>query len=302
VPSEWEKNIRELCLDYFRQLDGFLSEIVTLAGRDARTFIVSDHGFGTSTEIFYLNAWLHHYGYLHWTANDSLDKGESLIVNRMKNHLQMVDWEKTTAYAVTPSSNGIFIKRAPGGSENGVRAEEYTQFRRELIDSLLAFRDPQSGETVVKRIRTREEAYPGAHAENAPDLLLTLRDGGFVSILNSEKILKPRSEPVGTHRPEGIFIASGCGVSSGIRLEPLSILDVAPTVLYSLGISIPEEFEGRLAAGVFEPSFLSTHSLSSAQTEESSNLAALGTAADHDLEIEAVIFDQLEALGYYEKG
>ena len=39
------RHIRSLCLDYFRQLDSFLAEIVAMAGSEARVFIASDHGF-----------------------------------------------------------------------------------------------------------------------------------------------------------------------------------------------------------------------------------------------------------------
>lgn len=300
APSNWEKHIRELCLDYFRQLDGFLAEIVRLAGGDNRTFVVSDHGFGASTEVFYVNVWLHNQGYLNWTRNDSLDSGETLMVNRLKNHLLLVDWQRTKAYAVTPSSNGIFIKRAVDGDSSGVRDGEYEQFRRELIDSLLAFRDPATHGQVVKRVRTREEAYPGAATGCAPDLLLTLRDGGFVSIVNCDRPLKPRAEPVGTHRPEGILIARGCGLRSAITLDQLSILDVAPAVLYSLGLPIPENFEGRLPARLFEPSFLAAHPVSSAPTADRAMAIAAGVSAESNSLAEAAILDRLKALGYIE--
>ena len=52
--------------------------------------------------------------------------------------------------------------------------------------------------------------------ERAPDLTLSIRDGGFVSILKSDVVLKPRPEVVGTHRPEGIFMAKGPGIRRGL--------------------------------------------------------------------------------------
>lgn len=302
-PTAWESRVRSLCLDYFRQLDGFIREIVDMAGKDSRTFLASDHGFGASTEIFYVNAWLHDHGYLRWTDDHSRDAGESLIVSRLKNHLQLLDWEKTSAYAVTPSSNGIFIQRAGKNGAGGVRPEEYEAFRRRLIDSLLAFQDPETGEPVVTRVRTREEAYPGAWTHLAPDLLLTLRDGGFVSILNSDCHLKPRSEPVGTHREAGIFIACGHGIESGARLDRLSILDVAPAVLFSLDVPIPEDFEGRLPESVFAPSLLAAQPPRSEQAALRAMAAAQaqGAAAPMDDGLaEEAILDQLKALGYLE--
>ena len=65
-PSAWDQRIRDLCLAYFRQLDGLIAEIVAMAGPGRKTsiFLASDHGFGPSTEVFYINAWLHRKGYL----------------------------------------------------------------------------------------------------------------------------------------------------------------------------------------------------------------------------------------------
>jgi len=301
-PSNWETHVRKLCLDYFRQLDGFLSEIVRLGGGDQRTLLVSDHGFGASTEVFYVNVWLHDHGYLHWTENNALDAGESLMVNRMKNQVLFLDWKKTAAYALTPSSNGIFINCAKDDNASGVRPDQYEEFRMRLIESLLDFKDPLTGEPVVKQVRTREQAYPGIQTQLAPDLLLTLRDGGFVSVLNSECPLKQRSEPVGTHRPEGIFIARGAGIKSRMAAGPLSILDVAPTVLFSLDVPIPEDFEGRLPTHIFAQSFLAAHPPRSAQPPQRAMAAGAPAAAQvgSDDLAEAAIFDQLKALGYIE--
>jgi hypothetical protein len=90
----------------------------------------------------------------------------------------------------------------------------------------------------------------------APDLTLSLRDGGFVSILKSDVILRPRPEVVGTHRPQGVFMAKGPGIRQGLSLPPLSITDVAPTLLYTLGLAIPKDLEGRVAAQILDPGAL----------------------------------------------
>jgi predicted AlkP superfamily phosphohydrolase/phosphomutase len=301
-PSNWEKHIRNLCLNYFKQIDAILAEIIYLSGSKSQTFIVSDHGFGDSTEVFYVNVWLHENGYLHWTDEESFDVSESLTANRLKDHISLVDWQRTSAYAITPSSNGIFIRQASDGRKFGVPASEYEAFRQRLIDGLLGFKDLVTGESVVKRVRTREEAYPGPFAALAPDLLLTLRDGGFVSILNCDTPLKPRAAPVGTHRPEGIFIAAGTGLRSGVTTAPLSILDIAPTVLFGLDVAIPEDFEGRVPTQIFEPSFLATHPMLS--DHPGSQLVPISSDApvdDDEKAAEAAIIEQLTLLNYLEK-
>ena len=246
----WEQDLRARCLRYYRELDRFLGNAVELAGLGARVFIVSDHGFGPSNEVFYANAWLASRGYLHWTEGARVRQGDELSVERLKIYLAMIDWDRTAAHVVTPSSNGVRIRVAPHRGHPGVRPEDYLAFRERLAAELLSFRAPDGGQ-VVTAARSREVAYPGACSQAAPDLLLTLRDGGFVSILASANPVEPRSEIVGTHRPEGVFIGWGAGLRQGIELDALDIADVAPTLLYSLGVPVPEDLEGEVAIEAF---------------------------------------------------
>ena len=301
-PSPWEKKIQGLCLEYFQQLDGFLAQIIRTAGNEARFFIVSDHGFGPTWDIFYLNVWLHDHGYLEWGPEGApMDDGEKMLAMRMKTQYGIIDWKKTTAYALTPSSNGIYIRVSKAPGEPGIRPEEYESLRSGLIDSLLAFRDPESGERIVQKVMTREEAFAGGQMHLAPDLTLVLRDHGFVSILNSDSPLKHRRESKGMHRPEGIFMAGGFGIHHGMKVDSLSILDVCPALLYSLGLPIPSDLEGRFPEEIFEPSLLELQPpiLGERTRTVVSSLSQNAEASSASPDEEAVL-SRLKALGYIE--
>lgn len=286
-PSRAEREIRELCLDYYRQLDGIIAELLELAGPDARTLVVSDHGFGPTTEIFYLNTWLAEHGLLRWRPDAAMDAEGKLAENRVKNQMAVIDWTATQAYAVTPSSNGVYL--APG--------EEHLAER--IAAELLDYRDPSSGQPVVVRVRRREEAYPGPHADRAPHLLLTLRDGGFASVARAPSPLRPRAEPAGTHRPEGIFIASGNGVRSDVEIPSLSILDVAPLLLHCLGLPVDEDLEGRLPLEIFTPAAgeVALNGQAPAWSPTTSRPAA---DAHTQLPDQELVEERLRALGYFE--
>lgn len=257
-PSRWEEETRALCLVYFRQLDTFLAEIVEMAGPDAHIFMASDHGFGPTWDIFYLNVWLQQQGYLQWSESGAQQiEPEAMFAGQTKG--QRFDWDNTFAYALTPSSNGITIRVANAPEQSGIPPDEYDSFRRKLSDSLLSFTHPISGEPVVTRVVTREEAFSGSQMHLAPDLTLVLRDYGFISAANARSPLMSRTEAKGMHHPEGIFIAAGPGIRRGITVEPLSILDVCPALLYSLGLDIPSDLEGCLLTEMFEPLFLESH-------------------------------------------
>ncbi|HUJ78999.1 MAG TPA: alkaline phosphatase family protein [Nitrospiria bacterium] len=255
-PTPFESKVRDLCLGYFRRLDGLIRDLITLAGPDTRVYFASDHGFGATHEVFYANVWLRQEGYLAWAEESSKDDLGRMAADKIKSHVVGIDWSKTLAYALTPSSNGIFIRREDGSGRPGVRPGDYQAFRSQLADKLLALRHPETGARIIRKVMTREEAFPGSASHQAPDLTLVLEDYGFLSVLNADAPVKPRPEPAGTHRPQGIFLAGGPGIAKGRMLEPLSIIDVAPTLLHSLGLPIPSDLEGRVADRCFDEAFL----------------------------------------------
>ena len=297
-PSGLEGRIRGWCLDYFREVDRFIGEIAAMGGKDASVVIASDHGFGPTVEVFYLNEWLHQHGYLVWAdaANVEQKHAETLGMGTMARRFYEIDWDRTTAYCPTPSSNGIFIT-PPATVGKGVPAARYESFRRQLTEELLQFTDP-AGRPVVSGIWTREEAFAGTHMALAPDLTLSLRDGGLVSILPSDATLKARAQTSGAHRPNGVFLAAGPGIRRGISVSPLSILDICPLLLYTLGLPIPEDLEGRVPEALFEPQHLRTHPTAFEAVPRKP--AAKAAEAAVDPRMQADVMGQLRALGYME--
>ena len=244
--SDWHKRIQNLSISFYNGLDRNLEMMFEAAGSDTDILITSDHGFGPTTEIFYVNEWLSRNGYLHWSNIAEDDSVGQLTADKLKNHLRMIDWKKTLAFCPTPSSNAIFIKKDKG-SALGVREEDYLPFLLKLQSELLGIRDPADADGQPIIIGADLNKLRGSSfVEPCPDITLHLRDGGFVSILKSNEILIQRPSPDGTHRPAGIFIGHGPSFRKGVRLEALDILDVAPLILTLVGIPVPSDMEGRV--------------------------------------------------------
>jgi predicted AlkP superfamily phosphohydrolase/phosphomutase len=300
--TKWEEKIHLLCMDYFHLLDNFLAEISNLAGPDARIFMASDHGFGPTWQVFRVNSWLHRQGYLTWKETDHLDEKEQKSVEKLvQRHFVLLDWDKTLAYAPTTTSNGIYIRVAHNSNQSGVPIDQYQTFRQDLIEQLMAITDPSTGDPVIKRVLTKEEAYPGRHNELAPDLTVVTQDHSFVSILNKEPVVCSRPEIEGTHYPEGIFLAKGPGIKKGAILPQLSIIDVAPSILYSLGLDVPSDLEGDFPVGMIEPSFLKEQPFKKGEPTILPDSYALNREKNKmQTEEEEQIFKQLKALGYIE--
>jgi len=296
--AEWDVKIRDLCLEYFRKLDGFIRDLVELAGPEARVFMASDHGFGPSHLVFRVNTWLQEQGYLTWRDLSGLDEASRQSALKVaERHFVLLDWEKTTAYARTVTSNGIYIRRAQEDGSGGVPAADYDCFRRELIEKLKSVKDPVSGEPVVANVMTKEEAYPGEHNEQAPDLTLVMSDHSFVSVANKTPAVITRPYVEGTHHPRGVFLAGGPGIRQGAKLEPLAIVDIAPMLLHSLGLPVPSDLEGRVPEALLDPEWLNSNPV---QRGDATIDPDVGAAPDDATEGEAEVFKQLKALGYME--
>lgn len=293
-PQGWEKGMREVCLEYFRKLDGYIERLVALAGPQAQVFFASDHGFTASTEVLRINSFLEDLGYLKWATND----GSEQALRREASDFANLDWRATTAYCRTPSSNGIHIRVAEKPGDPGIDPKDYERFRDKLIEDLYTLKDAATGERIVKDVLKREDWFPGAHMKQACDLTLVLRDHGFVSIRNLKPALVQRPNPAGTHHPDGIFMACGHGIAASGMVESRRIVDVCPTLLHSLGLSVPSDLEGEVPSSFFTADWLAAHPVKQGAKTRSVSRQKDGEEMDENEKKQMI--EQLQMLGYME--
>lgn len=238
-------------------IDDTVGKLRAWAG-DGTIMIVSDHGFGPLHKDVYLNHFLEQAGLLVFRAGH---EGAPFA--------DAVDWRKTRAYSFGYFGNinlNLRGREPLGCVEQGREAEE---LKRALIATLATLRDPETHQPIVDSVLRREEVYSGPHVEDAPDLLLIMRDyaymtrDGYESVrhgivgppmsLNSE-----RPAHTGNHRLDGIFMIAGPGVRPGAEVGQATLLDVAPTVLYALGMPAPG-MDGHVLRQAFADDYLAAH-------------------------------------------
>lgn len=286
--SDYHKDMRELSLEYFRQLDGYVKELVESAGENTQVFLASDHGFTAQKEVFYVNSFLKEKGYLEYQPEEE---------GTERNFLTKLNLDKTTAYCRTSTSNGISIRVAMNPGETGINPADYMEFREKIIADLETVVDPETGERIITEIRKREDIFSGDSMLSAPDLTLTLRDHGFVSMKNLTPYVQKLDEVIGTHHPEGVFIAYGNGVRADNKIETRNIVDVAATLLYSLGLNIPKDFEGMVPVNAFTKEQLEANPvIIGDETQAPSHMESKEMSADE----KESLMRQLAALGYAE--
>jgi predicted AlkP superfamily pyrophosphatase or phosphodiesterase len=112
-----------------------------------------------------------------------------------------------------------------------------------------AFAEVEGIETVLGPEQFGKVGQPTPDRDpRAPDLWLAAKSGyNFTENSNGHEVVVRRSSRGGTHgylpsHPDmlGIFVAAGAGIRSGIRLDTIDILDVAPTIAHLLGIPLPD--------------------------------------------------------------
>jgi predicted AlkP superfamily phosphohydrolase/phosphomutase len=302
-PSAWEREMIERCERYFSTLDAIIADLVALAGPEATVILASDHGFGPTIDVFHVNSWLEREGYLTWADNSNGDAGgdgTELGFAEMTRHVHAVDWTRTLAYAATASGQGINIVGRVPGSKDPLPEDARRKLADELRERLLAIRRPEDGRRLVEEAWTRNEAFSGPYEGLGPDVSIILADGGTMSVLPCETLVTHRDEPRGHHRWDGIFIASGPGIRAGAEVDELSIVDVAPLVLYRLGLAVPDDMAGRVPTEILEAEELERRP--PRLEPASAPPAALGRPAELELDSDeqAAVLERLRALGYVE--
>ena len=232
--------------DYYLALDGELGSLLKLLDDDTRVLIVSDHGAKRMDGGICFNDWLIKEGYL------VLKEAPSGV---LKFSPDLVDWEKTRAWGDGGYYGRLFLNIA-GREPNGtVPPEEVGALKTELTEKLLALGD-ETGNPIGNQVFKPEEIYRESR-NVAPDLIVYFGDlhwrsvgtVGNPSVWTHENDTGPDDA---NHAQLGIFLmanASDLKDASWVpnvstfaknRLQGLSLYDIAPTVLRSFGLEIPD--------------------------------------------------------------
>jgi arylsulfatase A-like enzyme len=133
--------------------------------------------------------------------------------------------------------------------------------------------------------------------DNAPDLTVTLRDHGFVSTRRTNTVYAKRAKPMGTHHPDGIFIARGPGIKHNQSIDRLSILDVCPTALYAMDLPVPDDLQGRVVKEIYTREHLAEHPVTWGTKTMLGQASVLPSEVpEEDVEV----LEKMKALGYLE--
>jgi predicted AlkP superfamily phosphohydrolase/phosphomutase len=92
-----------------------------------------------------------------------------------------------------------------------------------------------------------------AHYSKSPPLVIVCSDHGAGPAVGAEAVDVPEYLHLsGAHRIDGIVMAHGPGIRKGAEITGATIYDIAPTLLYALGLPIGKDMDGKVLTDIFE--------------------------------------------------
>ena len=182
----------------------------------------------------------------------SIIENKVLTRHNLKN---LVDWENTRAYSMV--LNTIYINLNGREIKGAVPKNEYQKVRNEIIKELKKLKDPNTNKKIIKETWVKEEVYPDNPPEDFPDIYIDFHEGYinyYSELQHPNELFSNDINFSGVHTLNGIFLAYGPEIKSGMKLTNIRLEDVVPTILHLSNIPIPPDIDGRVATEIFKES------------------------------------------------
>jgi predicted AlkP superfamily phosphohydrolase/phosphomutase len=318
-------------LEIYQHIDAALGELVAGLDRDTVLLVMSDHGFGPFHKYIYLNNWLLAKGLLFLkkgvatrikyalfragltpsalyqalarlklvkVAFKASKKQRYDLLSAFFLSSRDIDWHRTKAYS-SGNVGQVFIN-LQGRELHGIvePGHEYEAVRDQVIAMLAELKDPESGVPVIEHIHKREEVYSGPYVDQMADILFLPKNLEYLATGLSEfvsnAVIAPSFVYSGTHRMDGVFALWGEGIKAGFEAEGATIEDMAPTVLYMLGLPVPRDMDGRVLTELMDEEFVASRPVCYSDEEPMSRVSGPGLTEEEAEEVR----ERLRGLGY----
>lgn len=283
--------------DTYVHIDEKLGDLLDEIDDDTIVLVMSDHGFGPTSNVrLRLNQVLRDSGLLNFKETENhrstVRKMAGWLDGMLRSWLSSdakrnlagmfpklrvwfenldeaeLDWQNTVAHVneAYRSSPAVWL-----GKEGEPLNGQAKAVRERVVSALEQLIDPATGERAVSNCYFPKEIYHGPHTERAPDVLPSWWEDGFLldqsapvkdvypNVERSNAPIQGGVEFAGSHRLDGVFMASGGPFRAGFAFGGAKIVDVAPTVLYLMGLPVPDDMDGRVLTEALDEQFVAEH-------------------------------------------
>jgi len=245
--------------------------------QDCNVIIMSDHGSNKIESEFNINTWLKENGYLRLKIN----LGPALLYRLGINQQSLVQLASKLRILhllrkIVPKSLIKSVPNESGGIEREAKTnkinwqkskafasgqgpiylnpenEDNEQLIEKIKMELESLVHPKTGKKIIEKVYTKEEIYQGKYLIEAPDLIVDQAKGVHISggIGQREVFDSPRRWQA-ENKKFGLFMAHGPDIKQTGKIENVSILDLAPTILHLMNVPIPRDMDGRVLKEIF---------------------------------------------------
>lgn len=231
--------------------------------------LMSDHGCTEINTVFHVNEWLQEEGYLTMETSfaDYLMKA-GITQERLAGLVRSLNLESTLRKHFPrriierfPDEEGIkrdnkfdkILRDETNAIASGQgllyvlhdpESDKYDQTVTELVKKLSQLQTP-SDTPLASTVYRGDELYPNGNPRFRPDVVFEQGPGVHTSgAVGKDVVFDSPGRWRAENIREGMFLAHGDQIEPAGDIGMISILDIAPTVLYSMGLDIPEDFEG----------------------------------------------------------
>ena len=225
--------------DYYKYVDEQIGTVLPLLPKDTQIWVVSDHGARTMAGAVCVNEFFMREGLL--TLKEKPTKQRKLKTSD-------IDWSKTVCWGEGGYYSRIFMNVKGREPQGIIEAADYDK-TRDMIKAKLEALGDEKGNPIGTKAHKPEDLYKTVN-NVAPDLIvyfgdLAWRSAGSVGMDALHVFENDTGPDDANHAQNGMFILNGPGVKPGKR-QGARIYDVAPTVLTTLGIPVPEDMIGKV--------------------------------------------------------
>jgi predicted AlkP superfamily phosphohydrolase/phosphomutase len=228
--------------DYYVKMDRKIGEWLDRLGPETVVMVVSDHGAKRMDGGICINEWFWRNGYLAFKQDPEPGK-----VTRFDD--LEVDWSRTVAWGDGGYYGRVFLNVKGREPQGVVEEADYERVRSELAEKLAAIPD-HNGRNIGTRVFKPNEIYKEVNGV-APDLVVYFGDlfwrsvgslgyGGYHTFENDT------GPDDCNHAQNGMFILyDPLNPGNNRPVKNAQLMDIAPTVLETMGVGVPEDMQGK---------------------------------------------------------
>lgn len=229
----------DVIMDYYKDLDKKIGELLSNIDKNTTVLVVSDHGAKRMKGAFCINEWL-------------IEQGDLVVRERPQSPVSMekveVDWSRSKYWGWGGYYARLFLNIDGREAQGIILPEDYEKERDALVEKLISIKG-EDGSEWKTRVLKPQQYFKEARGDY-PDLMvyfddLYWRSAGTLGHSTKYLLENDTGPDDAVHAQDGIYILYDPQRRENKR-KNAHIMDIAPTVLHCMGLSVPDDMEGKI--------------------------------------------------------